>query len=192
MPTALSAAVTDVVGRHESLRTVFSAVGGTPQQVVLPPRERPILGGKSSMRSDGRRPARVRPSRKRRATALTWRARSLCGQSFSASPSDEHVLVVVVHHIAADGWSIGPLAADVGVAYMSRRAGQAPAWAPLPVQYVDYTLWQRKNLVMWRIVTAPWPRRWSFGRTRWPGCPSGCNCLPIGPIRRWPITAAPA
>ncbi|HWE91007.1 MAG TPA: amino acid adenylation domain-containing protein, partial [Pseudonocardiaceae bacterium] len=141
---AFGAAFADVVTRHESLRTLFLAPDGIPQQVILPP-ERAELGWHvvdatdwSSSRLD------------EAVAAAAHYAFDLAGEipvraALFRVSHDEHVLVAVVHHIAADGWSITPLVSDLGIAYASRCAGDKPAWVPLPVQYVDYTLWQREQ-----------------------------------------------
>ncbi|WP_082684019.1 MULTISPECIES: non-ribosomal peptide synthetase [unclassified Mycobacterium] len=142
---ALGAALADVVGRHESLRTVFAADEGIPAQVVLSP-EQADFGWQVVDAGDWSK-ARLREAVgavARHSFDLTIEI-PLRARLFRVA-EDEHVLVAVVHHIAADGWSIAPLVADLGVAYASRCAGQRPDWAPLAVQYVDYTLWQREQL----------------------------------------------
>jgi amino acid adenylation domain-containing protein/non-ribosomal peptide synthase protein (TIGR01720 family) len=142
---ALAAALADVVARHESLRTVFRAVEGTPQQLVVPAEQTDFgwqvidAGGWPADRLSEALDAAARYTFDL-AAEIPLRARLF------RVGDDEHVLMAVVHHIAADGWSVTPLARDLGVAYVSRCAGQAPGWAPLAVQYVDYTLWQRTRL----------------------------------------------
>ena len=142
---ALGAALGDVVSRHESLRTLFAAAEGIPRQLVVPP-ERADFGwqvvdatGWSADRLGEAIEETARHSFDL-AAEIPLRARLF------RVGDDEHVLAGVVHHIAADGWSVRPLLRDVGEAYASRCAGRAPDWAPLPVQYVDYTLWQRAQL----------------------------------------------
>ncbi|MDT5155435.1 MAG: hypothetical protein QOI01_7168, partial [Mycobacterium sp.] len=142
---AMGAALADVVDRHESLRTLFVVSEGTPQQMVVAT-ERADLGwdvvDASSWPADRLADAIEEVAAYPFDLAAEIPVR---GRLFRVD-EDEHVLVGVVHHIAGDGWSITPLTRDLGVAYASRCAGRAPRWAPLAVQYVDYTLWQRAQL----------------------------------------------
>ena len=142
---ALGAALADVVARHESLRTLFPAPEGIPRQLVVPPERADV--GWQVVDATGWPAARLGEAldtaaghRFDLATQIPLQARLF------RVAGDDHVLVAAVHHIAADGWSITPLVADLGVAYASRCTGRAPGWAPLAVQYVDYTLWQRAQL----------------------------------------------
>ncbi|WP_238396895.1 non-ribosomal peptide synthetase, partial [Mycolicibacterium sp. CBMA 331] len=139
---ALGAALADVVGRHESLRTLLPAVEGIPRQLVVAP-ERADFGWQIIDATDW--PASRLGEAINSAVRYTFDLATeipLRARLFRVG-DDEHVLVAVVHEIAADGWSMTRLVRDLGMAYASRCAGRAPGWAPLPVQYVDYTLWQR-------------------------------------------------
>jgi hypothetical protein len=112
---ALGAALADVVGRHESLRTLFPAVKGKPQQVVVPP-ERADFGWQV-IDASGWPASRLNDavnSAARYAFDLTSEI-PLRARLFRIS-DDEHVLMAVAHHIAADGWSTAPLVRDLGVA----------------------------------------------------------------------------
>ncbi|AYF77083.1 amino acid adenylation domain-containing protein [Nocardia yunnanensis] len=141
---AMRAAVRDLVARHEVLRTIYPEVDGEGYQQVLPLTDERAVPELSVEDVD--------------ADGLVARVFELGGAGFdvTAAPplrlrvlrlgADDQVLVCVVHHIAADGFSMGPLARDLVTAYVSRTTGDAPSWAPLPVQYADYTLWQRAAL----------------------------------------------
>ncbi|MGH3699444.1 MAG: condensation domain-containing protein, partial [Pseudonocardiaceae bacterium] len=139
---ALRAALADVMGRHESLRTIFPQHEGVAYQRVLDPGSaRPALHLTETTSTD----------LSRTVTAAARYEFDLGGEiplraELMVLGPDEQVLVLVVHHIAGDGWSLGPLSRDVALAYAARCRGQAPGWAPLPVQYVDYTLWQHQLL----------------------------------------------
>ncbi len=139
---ALAAALRDVVQRHETLRTVYVEADGAAQQVVLDVDRVCLELDPVSVGAD--------------AVDAALAELALAGFDVSVDPPvririlriapDEHVLAMVLHHIAADGMSFRPLARDVMFAYASRSAGQPPQWSPLPVQYADYTLWQRAVL----------------------------------------------
>ncbi|MFI0790723.1 amino acid adenylation domain-containing protein [Streptomyces lydicus] len=138
---ALRAALLDVVGRHESLRTMFPEQDGEPRQRVVPA-DQVELWWETCAVSERKLPEALETAARYgfdlsdeipvRVSLFT------CG--------DDHVLLLLIHHIACDGWSMGPLARDIITAYSARSTGQAPEWTELAVQYADYTLWQRELL----------------------------------------------
>lgn len=139
-PDALAEALTDLVGRHESLRTVFPDDGGAPRQVVRPVAETRVdlpVADTTDLDTD-LRAAAAEPFDLR--TEIPLRAKVL-----RLGPQ-EHVLLVVVHHISCDGLSWAPLCRDLARAYEARRLGRAPGWEPLSVQFADFTRWQQAAL----------------------------------------------
>ncbi|WP_342659579.1 amino acid adenylation domain-containing protein [Rhodococcus ruber] len=139
---ALQSAIADVVARHEVLRTFYPEVDGVPVQQILPA----DAGAPALDPTDVDEPALRAAVRSAAATRFDVTGSvPVLVRLFRLSPA-EHVLLVVVHHIAADGYSVAPLVRDLAHAYSARQAGREPAWQPLPVQYADYTLWQRDLL----------------------------------------------
>ncbi|SDJ34612.1 amino acid adenylation domain-containing protein, partial [Rhodococcus triatomae] len=137
---ALEVALSDVLRRHESLRTVFPESDSGPSQQVLSVDAATVTLDVVTA-ADPSAAVREFVLRGFDVTGeLPVRARLF------RTGADEHVLAIVLHHIAADGWSFAPLARDVMVAYAARAEGVTPAWEPLPVQYPDYTLWQHDVL----------------------------------------------
>ncbi|HYH52016.1 MAG TPA: amino acid adenylation domain-containing protein, partial [Acidimicrobiia bacterium] len=137
--TALEAALAHVVERHETLRTIYPDHDGVPHQVVLPAGPVPL----AVVDCD--------------AACVDEHLHALAGRAFELDrqpplqatllrTGDEAVLSLVVHHIAIDEASDVPLTADLESAYAAFAAGRTPSWAPLPVSYRDYALWQRELL----------------------------------------------
>ncbi|MFE5808395.1 amino acid adenylation domain-containing protein [Streptomyces sp. NPDC056491] len=139
---ALEAAVRDLVGRHESLRTVFREHEGEPYQVVLPAERAGVALTVREVAADLLQEEAVRVG----GHVFDLAAEPPVRVTLLRAAPDEHLLVVLVHHIATDEGSAGPLLADLDRAYAARAAGAEPGFAPLPVQYADFALWQRELL----------------------------------------------
>lgn len=139
--TALADAFDTIVARHESLRTGFAEQDGMPVQVIHAGR-RMVLAVEEGLDAGLIHAAieaeALRPFDLERDGLI--RARLL------AAGPESHLLVVVTHHIVSDGLSAGILMRELSAAYQAAVAGTTADLAPLPVQYADYALWQRRSL----------------------------------------------
>ncbi|MEU0479227.1 amino acid adenylation domain-containing protein [Streptosporangium sp. NPDC006013] len=139
---ALRQSLADVVARHEPLRTLLPDQEGEPYQHVLEPSEAiPRLNLRTVSAAD--LPTVIDEAARYRfdlATEQPMRAwLFLLGEN-------DHLLLLVLHHVACDGWSLRPLCADLATAYAARSEGAVPHWPELPAQYVDHALWQNALL----------------------------------------------
>ncbi|MEU9581112.1 amino acid adenylation domain-containing protein [Streptomyces chilikensis] len=132
----LERALADLTDRHEVLRTVYRSADGEPHQEVLPAARPGLVRRKAA-------PGRLAAAVAEAAGHVFDLAHEIPLKAWLIEEDDGgQLLVLVVHHIAADGWSVGPLLDDLAAAYRARAEGRAPGWEPLPLQYADYALWQ--------------------------------------------------
>jgi amino acid adenylation domain-containing protein len=144
---ALERALGEIVRRHEALRTVFAEADGSPVQVIAPFAGFVLPVEDLSDLGEADREAAA----KRRAGEEALRPFDLsAGPLFRATllrlGSEEHVLLISMHHIVSDGWSLGVLFREFSALYEAYREGRESPLAELPVQYADYAVWQREQL----------------------------------------------
>ena len=147
--TLLERCLRALVQRHESLRTAFDTREGSAVQIVRPAREAAAAFRFETLSLDGYGSAEIDD-------ALDAASRAAADEPIDLSRpplfraklvrigDDDHVLILVVHHIVCDGWSIGILLRELGALYAARADGAA--LPPLPVQFPDFALWQRRRL----------------------------------------------
>lgn len=167
---ALRAALGDVADRHESLRTVFADHEGVPYQRIMAVGQlRPELRCIDCPPEEiGAYVAAASRYRFDLATESPLRA-------WVFATGDDRVLLLLLHHSAADGWSLRPFADDLSAAYAARRAGAAPIWTAAPVQYADYALWQRAVLTAAPDGAGVAERLTAYWRKALTGLPDECS-----------------
>ncbi|HEX8273804.1 MAG TPA: amino acid adenylation domain-containing protein, partial [Longimicrobiaceae bacterium] len=143
---ALGRALAEIVRRHEALRTGFAADAGEPVQVIAPPGSWRLEVEDLCGLDELEREAEVR----RRVQAEATRPFDLAGPLFRArllrAGPEEHVLLLCMHHIVSDGWSMEVLVRELDALYTAFARGEPSPLPELPLQYADYAVWQRERL----------------------------------------------
>ncbi|HEX6370559.1 MAG TPA: condensation domain-containing protein, partial [Longimicrobium sp.] len=144
---ALARALERIVARHESLRTVFVAVAGEPEQRVVPVEESGFRLVEHDLRgrADADGALEALTAREMEAPFDLERGPPVRA-SLVRLADDDHVLLVTMHHAVSDGWSMGVFGGELRALYTAFSQGLPDPLPPLPVQYADYAAWQRRWL----------------------------------------------
>ncbi|MBD2965736.1 non-ribosomal peptide synthase/polyketide synthase [Burkholderia pseudomallei] len=169
----LQRALNRIVMRHEALRTCFAREEGEPIQVIQPHADLTMsyhdLREAESIRHEaGNREQRAKDLSQAHASAPFDLSRDLPVRVLLLQLADEaHVVQVVMHHIASDGWSVGVFLQELSALYGSFIAEQGDPLAPLPLQYADYAAWQRRWLASGQLE-----KQGAFWQTNLSGAPT--------------------
>ncbi|HKV13155.1 MAG TPA: amino acid adenylation domain-containing protein [Thermoanaerobaculia bacterium] len=143
----LAQALRRVAARHEILRTTFAATGGRPRQVISPDAVFPLAEEDLRPLPEAAREAEAARRILAEASRPFDLARGPLARGLSLQVGEEdHWIVLTLHHIVSDGWSLGVLLRELGEIYAGLAGGRPPALPGLPVQYADFALWQRDLL----------------------------------------------
>ncbi|HET8799187.1 MAG TPA: condensation domain-containing protein, partial [Thermoanaerobaculia bacterium] len=144
---ALEAAFGEIVRRHESLRTTIKVVNWKPAQEIAPPEPRPLDVIDLRALPEPERSARLRQLVEEEARRPFDLARGPLMRTALVRIADDHSFVLLtLHHIITDGWSMAIFFREIGQLYAAYAAGQTPSLPELPLQYADYARWQRELL----------------------------------------------
>jgi amino acid adenylation domain-containing protein len=139
---ALARALDDLIERHQVLRTVYPQRDGVPRQEILEPDAGRVRLGRLACAASDLDEVMARAVAEPMDITTTPPVRAWL---IATEPADD-VLLLVIHHIASDGGSTGPLLRDLLDAYRARCGGARARWTPLPAQYIDFSVWQRSVL----------------------------------------------
>jgi amino acid adenylation domain-containing protein len=159
-PAVLATALSEIVRRHEVLRTTFAAGEGEPCQVIHPVRPLPLpVVDLAALPAETRRREALRLAEEDALRPFDLAAGPVLRASLVRLGAAEHVLLLGVHHIAFDGWSAGLLLSELATLYDAATAGRPSPLPELPWQYADFAAWQRswltgdvyaRQLAFWR------------------------------------------
>lgn len=141
---ALRASIDEVIRRHEMLRTTFSMVNGEVSQVIAPSLSLDLaVTDLRSLPGDQREGEARRLAHAEAGLPFDLSSGPLVRASLLRLGDEEYVLLLTIHHIVSDDWSMGVFVGELATLYQAFTAGQPSPLLDLPIQYADYALWQR-------------------------------------------------